>query len=200
MKEILEDGRSTSIRLVVNPEKMVIKEAQRAYTFFNLFDFQVDAVIVNRTLPAEVEDPYFVQWKAIQESYLRLIDECFSPLPIFSLPLYDREIVGLKLLDRIGSEVYAGRDPASLFFTRKPMKIGKENGRHVLTVHLPFVGKETLDLTQKGEDLIIKAGAFKRTILLPRVLLQQTVEKAVFENDQLRIFFASPELEKGDLP
>jgi hypothetical protein len=104
MKEILEDSRKTSIRLVVNPEKMVIKEAQRAYTFFSLFGYSLDLVIVNRIIPEKVEDPYFEKWKAIQENYLCRIEEMFSPIPIKSSELYTQEIVGIKLLEKAGRE------------------------------------------------------------------------------------------------
>jgi arsenite-transporting ATPase len=190
MKEILEDGQNTSIRLVINPEKMVIKEAQRAYTFFNLFGFSVDLIILNRMIPSQVEDPYFAQWKTIQENYRLLIEEIFSPLPLRSLPLFDREIVGIELLEKIAAHVYGGQDPAQLFFAQKPIRIEKANGRYVLSLNLPFVEKKDLDLTQKGEELIIKAGAFKRNILLPRVLVNQSVEGAKFEGDRLKITFA----------
>jgi len=190
MKEILEDSNKTSIRLIINAEKMVIKEAQRAYTFFNLFGFSVDGVIINRMIPREVEDPYFEQWKSIQESYRHLIEEIFSPLPLFSLPLFDREILGLKLLEKIADAVYGGQDPARVFFAQKPIRILKENGKYVLSLHLPFLEKADIDLSQKGEELIIKAGAFKRNILLPRVLLHSSIQGAKFEGDQLHISFA----------
>jgi len=190
MKEILEDSKHTSIRLVINPEKMVIKEAQRAYTFFNLFGFSVDAIIINRLIPCEVEDPYFEKWKTIQESYRKMIEEIFSPLPNLALPLLDTEIVGLPLLEKIGETVYGGQDPARMIFAQKPIQISKNNGRYVMTLRLPFLEKTDLDLTQKGEELIVKAGSFKRNIMLPRVLLHLSVKEAKLEEDQLRIVFA----------
>ncbi len=190
MKEILEDSQNTSIRLVINPEKMVIKEAQRAYTFFNLFGFSVDAIIINRILPPQVEDPYFDQWKAIQENYRRMIEEIFSPLPLFLLPLFSREVVGIPLLEKIAETVYGSQDPAQLFFAQKPIQIRKENGRYIMSLHLPFVEKTDLDVAQKGEELIIKVGSFKRNILLPRVLLHSSIQGAKFEGDRLRITFA----------
>jgi len=190
MKEILEDSQKTSIRLIINPEKMVIKEAQRAYTFFNLFGFSVDLIIVNRVLPQEIEDPYFAQWKAIQEDYLNLIEECFSPLPLFSLQLFSQEIVGISLLEKIGREVYKDKDPTQLFFSQKPVNIEKQNSRFILSLSLPFVEKKNLDLTQKGEELVVRAGNFKRNILLPRILLNYSIKGAKFEGERLRITFA----------
>jgi len=190
MKEILEDSKKTSVRLVINPEKMVIKEAQRAYTFFNLFGFSVDLIIVNRMIPRAVEDPYFLEWKTIQEHYYRMIEEIFAPLPLFSLPLRNKEIVGIPLLEEIGDVVYSGQDPSRLFFSQKPIRIDKVDGQYVLSLNLPFVEKQELDLTQKGEELIIKAGAFKRNILLPRILLHHSIEGAKFEGERLCITFA----------
>jgi len=191
MKEILEDAKRTSIRLIINPEKMVIKEAQRAYTFFNLFGFSVDLIIVNRMIPDQVEDPYFLEWKAIQEQYYRTIEEIFAPLPLLSLPLFSREIVGLPLLEEIALTVYRDQDPTELFYSQKPVQIEKVNGRYILSLNLPFVEKSDLDLTQKGEELIVRAGAFKRNILLPRVLLHHSILGAKFEGERLRITFTS---------
>jgi arsenite-transporting ATPase len=191
MKEILEDGRKTSIRLVVNPEKMVIKEAQRAYTFFSLFGYAVDLIIVNRVIPAAVEDPYFRNWKAIQEGYLHLIEESFSPVPILTAELAHQEIVGLDSLEELGAGVYQGKNPARLFFNQKPLRIEKEDGRFVLSLHLPFAEKSDLDLFQKGEELFIRVGPLKRNILLPRLLLNHSVREAKFVEERLRITFRS---------
>ncbi len=190
MKDILEDVKKTSIRLIINPEKMVIKEAQRAYTFFNLFGFSVDLIIVNRMIPQAVEDPYFQKWKTIQEHYYHMIEEIFAPLPLFSLPLFSREIVGIPLLEEIAGTVYGGQDPAQLFFSQRPIQIEKVDGRYILSLNLPFVEKQDLDLTQKGEELIVKAGAFKRNILLPRILLHHSIQGAKFEGERLCITFA----------
>lgn len=189
MKEILEDSQKTSIRLVVNPEKMVINEAQRAYTFFSLFGYSVDLVIVNRIIPEKVEDPYFQKWKAIQENYLCRIEETFSPIPILSSELYSQEIVGIKLLEKAGLGVYKNADPARLFFNQKPIRIEKADGGYVLSIHLPFVEKSELDVFQKGEELLLKAGPIKRNILLPRILINHSILGAKFEKDRLKITF-----------
>jgi arsenite-transporting ATPase len=189
MKDILEDHRRTSIRLVINPEKMVIKEAQRAFTFFSLFGYSVDLIIVNRLIPGAVDDPYFRTWKIIQGSYLRQIEDSFAPLPIFSAELYSREIVGLDLLAKLGRSIYERTDPAGLFFAHNPIRIEKADGKFILSLHLPFVEKSDLDLLQKGEDLFIRVGNLKRNILLPRILLNHTVEGAKFEKGRLKVTF-----------
>jgi arsenite-transporting ATPase len=189
MKEILEDEKKTSIRLVINPEKMVVKEAQRAYTFFSLFGYTVDLIIVNRVLPPAVEDPYFDRWKELQEIYLRMIRESFSPIPIVSAQLQSQEIVGATLLEQMARGVYGDEDPAQLYFSQRPIRIKKEDGRFVLSLHLPFVEKSEVDLSQKGEELIVKVGPIKRNILLPRVLVDRRIGGARFEKEMLKIAF-----------
>ena len=189
MKQILEDSRKTSIRLVINPEKMVVNEARRAYTFFSLFGYAVDLVIVNRVLPQSVEDPYFRKWKSIQEGYLRLIEESFAPIPILESEFQRQEIIGLPSLHRMAESVYREDDPTRVFFAQKPVRIEKEDGRFVLSLHLPFVEKSDLDVFQKGEELFIRVGPLKRNILLPRILLNHTVRGAKFDQDRLKITF-----------
>lgn len=189
MKEILEDNKKTSIRLVINPEKMVIKETQRAFTFLNLFGYAVDMIIVNRVIPPEVKDLYFKQWITIQTTYQHMIRERFSPIPIFSVELFSQEITGTDLLHKMAKKVYGEKDPTQIFFTQKPIIIEKRNGGFDLSLTLPFVEKKDLDLSQKGEELFIRAGNYKRTILLPQALLHYSIKEANFEKEKLRISF-----------
>ena len=189
MKEVLVDNQMTSIRLVVNPEKMVIKESQRAFTFFSLFGYTVDMVVVNRVLPAKVKDDYFKKWKDIQESYIQMIHEGFSPLPIYNLELFDQEIVGKTLLNKIAKRIYNTEDPARFFFSEKPISIKKVKGGFDMFLKLPFAKKSDLDLLQDGEELYIRVGNYKRTILVPHSLLNHAIEDAKFEEEKLRISF-----------
>ena len=111
MKVILDGrGRRPSVRLVVNPEKMVIAEARRTYTYLGLFGYRVDAVVVNRVLPPDVTDPYFGKWKDIQAEHLATVHESFEPVPILLSRLFDREMVGIPLLEEMGEEVYGELD------------------------------------------------------------------------------------------
>jgi len=189
MKDILSDSRMTSIRLIINPEKMVIKEAQRAFTFFSLFGYSVDLIIVNRILPPEVQDVYFRIWKTTQAKYLQMIKECFSPLPILSSELFTQEIVGKELLSRLAEKVYGEEDPTRLFFTEKPLLIEKADGGFDMLLHLPFVDKSDLALSQRGEELHIQVGSYKRNILIPQTLLNLSIKEARFESDKLKISF-----------
>jgi arsenite-transporting ATPase len=189
MKEILVDNRKTSIRLVVNPEKMVIKESQRAFTFFSLFGYTVDMVIVNRVLPKQVKDIYFKKWKAIQEFYIQMIHESFSPLPINNLELFDQEVVGKILLNKIAKRIYDTKDPTQFFYSENPIRIEKVKDGFDMLLKLPFVKKTDLDLLQDGEELYIRAGNYKRTILVPHTLLNHAIGEAKFEEEKLRIRF-----------
>ncbi|RLD15102.1 MAG: ArsA family ATPase, partial [Caldiserica bacterium] len=141
-KEILSDGTKTSIRLVLNPEKMVIKETQRTFTYLNLYGFSVDCVIANRIIPVEVEDSYFENWKRKQADYIREIEECFSPLPVFKVKLFNQEITGLKLLEKMAQSIYEKNEPTRIFYQGKPVEIKKMNKKYNLSITLPFVGKK----------------------------------------------------------
>jgi len=189
MKEILEDSKKTSIRLVINPEKMVIKETQRSFTFFNLFGYAVDLIIVNRMIPLEVKDLYFKKWKTIQAAYQQMIKECFAPVPILSLELFSQEIVGTDLLYKMAKKVYGEKDPTQIFFSQRPIIIERKDGGFDLFLNLPFVKKKDLDLFQKGEELHIRVGNYKRNILLPQSLLNYSIKEAKFEKERLRISF-----------
>lgn len=190
MKEILENGEKTTIRLIINPEKMVIKEAQRAYMFFNLFGYSVDLIMVNRLLPPEVEDTYFERWKELHQEYLQMIEEIFSPLPIITLPLYQKEIIGLASLEMVAHALYGDKDPAQIFCHQRPIEIEKLDGGYSLSIKLPFTEKKDVQLFQKGEEILVKVGFFKRNILIPRILLGREVKAARMDGDKLKIFFS----------
>ena len=189
MKDILSDSKKTTVRLVINPEKMVIKEAQRAFTFFNLFGYAVDLIIVNRVIPPIIKDAYFDKWKTIQSNYQLMIKECFSPIPIFSLELMDQEIMGKALLSKIAKKIYGAKDPTSLFLSQKPITIQKADGGFDMLLNLPFQKRSDIDLIKNGDELIIKVGHFKRNIILPPTLINYSIESAKFETERLRICF-----------
>lgn len=189
MRQVLSDPAVTSIRLVVNPEKMVIKEAQRSFTYLNLYGYNIDRIIVNRVIPDAVAAGYFRVWKELQEQYLELIAASFAPVPICRAPLFDRELVGLDMLGRLGEEIFAATDPVSLEYNNRTQQITKENGEYLLSIYMPFVAKQDLTLNQKGEELIVRAGNVKRIIALPRTLLNYSVRGAKFEENTLKISF-----------
>src|SRR5438309_7830678 len=134
VRQLLTNERMSSIRLVVNPEKMVIAEARRTYTYLALFGYRVDAVVVNRIIPAEVNDPYFGKWKDIQAEHLETVRESFQPVPILPVRLFDREMVGLELLGEMAGEVYGEVDPTEMLHLDEPIRIRKRGSNYVLTI------------------------------------------------------------------
>ncbi len=197
VKEILCDESITSIRIVLNPEKMVIKEAQRSFTYLSLFDFPVDLIIANRIIPHEVKDPYFDKWKTAQKNYMKIIEETFSPLPVFSNTLFSEEITGLTLLKRMAETIYQEKDPIQVFHKGKPVSIAKHNNGYILSLRIPFLKKEDLDILKKDEELIITAGWYKRNILLPRSFAGLRIAGAKYENEILRIRFRGEDDNQG---
>ncbi|KUO51100.1 MAG: arsenic-transporting ATPase [Desulfitibacter sp. BRH_c19] len=189
MRHILSDREITSVRVVVNPEKMVIKEAQRSFTYLNIYDFNVDAIIVNRVIPDDVSDEYFNIWKDTQKKYKEIIYDSFSPVPIYNAPLFEREVVGLQMLKRMGDTVFGEEDPASIKFNSRTQYVEKDGDEYLFTIHMPFTEKGDLSLNQKGDELIIKVGSIKRNIVLPRTLLNLSVVGAKFEDEVLKVRF-----------
>jgi len=190
MKEILADTSMTSIRLVLNLERMVIKESQRAYTYFNLFGYCTDAVILNKVLPEGAADGFWEQWTATQGRYAQMVEEAFSPLPILRVPLFSQEIVGVKLLRQVADHLFGDDDPARMYYRGTPQKVTKQGNRYILTLSLPFVGKEEVELLQTGHELIVRVGTYKRSIFLPATLAGLDARDARLEDGKLNIVFS----------
>ncbi|PPD58063.1 ArsA family ATPase [Dehalogenimonas etheniformans] len=189
--KLLLDGEQTSIRLVVNPEKMVIKEAQRTLTYLNLFGYSTDSVIVNRILPQSLSDAYFTGWKESQRKYIEYIDEAFSPLPILNMPLLDQEVVGLAMLRRMAAAVYGDSDPTKFYYKGHVQTIDKVEDGYVLNLELPFASKEQVSLIHSRDELNVKVGSYRRTVTLPHVLINLKVSEAKMDDHILRIHFLS---------
>jgi arsenite-transporting ATPase len=189
VKKILTDESTSTVRLVVNLEKMVIAEARRTYTYLGLFGYRVDAVVVNRVLPPDVTDPYFGKWKDIQAEHLVTVHESFDPVPILSARLFDREMVGLPLLEEMGTEVYGDRDAADILYRDDPIRVRKRGTGYVMTMRLPFASRDDMDIHRRGEELFVRVGAYKRNLILPQSLKRMTVREANFAGDHLEILF-----------
>ena len=189
VRHLLTNDRMSSVRLVVNPEKMVIAEARRTYTYLSLFGYRVDAVVVNRIIPDEVEDPYFGKWKDIQTEHLQTVRESFEPVPILTARLFDREMVGLELLGEMGQEVYGDRDATEILHRDEPIRVRKRGPSYVLSLRLPFVEREDLDVYRKADELHIRVGSYKRNMVLPQTLQRLEVQGANFVEDRLEVRF-----------
>jgi arsenite-transporting ATPase len=187
---ILTTEGVASVRLVVNPEKMVIAEARRTYTYLSLFGYRVDAVVANRIIPEDVTDPYFGKWKDIQREHLATIRESFEPVPILSARLFDQEIVGTQLLEQMGAEVYGDRDPTDVLHVDEPIRVRKRGAWYVLSMRLPFTDKSDLDVFRKAEELYVRVGSYKRNLILPQALQRLDVRDAELVHDRLEVTFS----------
>jgi arsenite/tail-anchored protein-transporting ATPase len=193
MGPLLQDPRRSSIRIVLNPERMVIKESQRLYTYLNLFGFPVDAVVANRVLPPEARSDYFAKWIGIQAGHLAEARRSFEPLPFFQARLFDREMTGLTLLDEFAGEVFGDRDPTSVFFEDRPVEVKKEGKGYAMYIRMPFAEKEDLQVWTHGEDLVISVKNQRRNILLPRTLASRRLLGAALTEGRLRVAFGERE-------
>jgi arsenite-transporting ATPase len=194
VRELLADPAQTSLRLVINPERMVIKETQRTYTYLNLYGYPVDAVLCNRVIPDEVTDPYFSAWKRHQATNLEFIREAFGDLPLLKAPMFDDEIGGIKKLRRLADALYGDRDPTEIMVREQTHRIESDgNGGYNLIVPLPFAEKNELDLYRSADELTLRVGPYRRNIVLPYALWNLKTEHARFEKSTLRIHFVKPE-------
>lgn len=197
---ILRDAEQASVRLVVNPERMVIAEARRTYTYLSLFGYRVDAIVANRIFPDDVTDPYFGKWKEIQNEHLATIRESFEPVPVLTARLFEQEMVGLELLNRMGEEVYGDDDVTKRFHLDEPIRVQKRGTWYVLSMQLPFTDRKGLEIHRKAEELVVRVGSYKRTLLLPHALQRLEVREARFVEDRLEIRFGEKDARSVSKP
>ncbi len=191
VRDMLADPEQASMRLVVNPEHMVIKETQRTYTYLNLYGYATDAIICNRIIPDEVTDPYFAAWKDHQKKNLDFIAEGFGNLPLLKAPVFPNEMGGLDQLRRLGEALYSDVNPAEKLFEGTTHSIiTEDDGTFRLSVPLPFADKEDLDLYRSRDELTLRVGPYRRNIVLPYALWNLEIADAKFDQSTLNIRFA----------
>lgn len=190
VKDLLSRPDITSARLVINPEKMVIDEARRTYSYLGLFGYGVDGVVVNRMLPDLVADPYFERWRTIQKGHLDTIDDAFAEVPRLRLRLFDDEMVGTERLRIMGGELYGELDPIFDFEAKSPFRIVEGRTEVTMELDVPFVDKGDLDVFRHGHELYVQLGPFRRSFILPDVLHRREVVRARLEKGTLMVTFA----------
>ena len=186
---VLTDPKITTVRLVTNPEKIVIKETQRAFMYFCLYGLCIDAVIINRIFPDDVDAAYFETWKQAQQHYIKEAMAYFSDVPIWKVELFAEEIVGETGLHRLAEALYAEIDPADQFSNERPYQFRKTADGYQLSMRLPFLSKEEIGLTKHGDELAITVGSFKQHVALPRTLANKKTTSAKLTGDQLVVKF-----------
>ena len=186
--QLLADPTMTSVRLVTGPEKMVLRETQRAFVYFSLHGLIVDRILVNRVLPAGVGGSFFVEWHRSQEQILAEMEEYFAPVPVHRVPLLTREVVGQERLEEVAGCLYAeGEDPAAVTRLERPYSFDKENGCYMVRLHLPFASKSEVGLFTKGDELVVQIGTLRRHIGLPTFMAQLVPSRARLENKILTV-------------
>ncbi len=190
VKELLTDREVTSARLVVNPERVVVAEARRTFTYLSLFGYSVDAVVANRLLPDEITDPWFDAWKAQHLDHLATIEEGFAPAPVLRAELAPHELVGLDRLREFGEALYGDADPAGHFADVSPLELHRTDDGDELVIELPFAGKDDLALGRRHDELLVRVGPYRRAVLLPDTLRSRSIVDAALRDGALHVLFA----------
>ena len=189
IRDILTDNKKSTVRLVMNAEKMSIKETMRALTYLNLYGFKVDMVLVNRLLDINEDCGYQENWKAIQQKYLGEIEEGFSPLPVKKLRMYEQEIVGLKSLEMFAKDMYGDSDPSDMMYDEPPIKFVRNGNVYEVQLKLMFANPVDIDVWVTGDELYVQIGNQRKIITLPISLTGLEPGDAVFKEKWLHIPF-----------
>jgi len=192
MNEILRDRERVSVRLVMTPDRLVIDEARRTFTYLNLYGYLTDAVVVNRVFPEEVGD-YFGAWRERQQRRLADVEAAFAPVPVLRAPYFEEEVVGAAMLDRLGDAAFADVEAGALLHRRltQELIVGADEAR--LRLDLPFADKGDISLKKIGLELVVRVDGHKRTLMLPPALGDFRPARAAFEDGRLEVTFDGPE-------
>lgn len=191
LEKVLTDNMQTSVRLVTNPEKMVIKESLRAHAYLSLYNVSTDLVISNRIIPEQVTDPFFQKWKDNQKQYRQEIHDNFSPLPVKEVPLFSEELCGFEALERLKEVLYKDEDPSQVYYQENTLRVVVDNNEYTLELYLPGIPKEQVQLNKTGDELNIRIGNHRRNLVLPQALAMLQPSGAKMEDDYLKIKFAN---------
>ncbi len=189
MNAILRDGSRTSIRLVMNPDRMVVRESMRTFTYLNLYGYLTDAVIVNRVLPAEAAEGYFAGWRDAQQQHMELVRSAFAPVPVLTAPWLPREVSGPALLDELAEAVFDGTDAHAVLHDELTRELTAENGHATLRLPLPLVERGDIELKKIGLEVVVRVAGQKRTIILPPSLAAYETSGARFADGALEVDF-----------
>ena len=190
MNQLLSDTEMTSLRIVLNLEKMVIAEALRSFTYFHLFGYVTDLVVCNRVLPDDA-GPYFAAWHDAQRRYLPQVQESFAPVPVREVPFMPHEVVGIETLRELGVALFGKDDPATFYYRGRPYRVERENGGFALSLELPFASRGDLDIRRSRDELVVQVGSWRRNLILPRILVDIPTRDAQLRDGVLRVYFAS---------
>ncbi len=186
---LLKNREICSIRIVTIPEKMVVEETKRSYMYLNLYNFNVDAIYINRMIPKDIDNPFFKQWQTLQEKYLEEIQLAFSHLPTYRMKWYEVDLNGVEALWRIVKDSLQDMEIFKVLKLTQSDTFEKTDKGYKLQVLVPFSTKTDFDLFESGAEIIIKIGNFKRNIPLPNVMKKYSVASAKWNDGALDIYF-----------
>ncbi len=189
MNEILRDRTRCTVRLVMNPDRMVIGEAMRTFTYLNLYGYLTDAVVVNRLFPDSVGD-YFAAWRRVQQEHMELVQSAFEPVPVLRAPYFEQEVVGPGMLDRLAAALFDDADPAAVMFDGTAQSLDVLDDGALLRLALPFADKGDISLKKIGLELVVSVEGQRRTIMLPPAMAAMRPGAATFEDGALEIRFS----------
>ena len=188
---LLSDPDQTSVRITLALDKLSVAESRRSFTYFHLFGYPSDMIIANRVLPANA-GPYFARLREAQQRYLPMVHQEFGPVPVRTIPQFDHEMVGVDRLREIGETLFGDGDPTAVHYRGQPYRVSREDGTYELQVALPFTERGELHLSRRSDELVLQVGGWRRTLLLPRVLIDAPTKGAKMYNGTLRIQFEAP--------
>ena len=189
--DLLSNPDRSSVRLVLNLERVSIQEAQRSFTYFHMYGFPTDLIVANRVLPA-ASGAYFDAWREAQARYLPMVESQFAPVPVRTIPFFDKEMVGIDRLAELGHALFGDGDPHEFLYRGRPYSIAREDGGFTLSLELPFTSREEISLSRSGDELVLQVGAWRRNLVLPRLLLDAPTQGAKMEDRVLKVRFAEP--------
>jgi len=183
---ILQDTRVTSVRLVSNAERMVLRETQRAFVYFLLHGLSVDRIVVNRVLPDEVAGSFLAGLRETQQQILGEMHAYFAPVPVCRVPMFQEEVIGMERLEQLADVLQAiDPDPCAVTHEERPYAFERRDGVHQVRVAMPFASKEEVGLFKKGDELVIEIGVLRRHVGLPRSIAALQPRRATFEGTTL---------------
>lgn len=189
--DLLADPDRSSVRLVLNLERVSIQEAQRSFTYFHMYGFPTDLIVANRVLPA-ASGAYFDAWREAQSRYLPMVEEQFAPVPVRTIPFFDKEMVGIERLAELGQALFRESAPDQFLYRGRPYSISRDDGGYTLSLELPFATRDDVSLSRSGDELVLQVGAWRRNLVLPRLLLDAPTQGAKMEDRVLKVRFGQP--------
>ncbi|MEA2676701.1 MAG: arsenite/tail-anchored protein-transporting ATPase, partial [Chloroflexota bacterium] len=189
--DLLSDPDRSSVRLVLNLERVSIQEAQRSFTYFHMYGFPTDLIVANRVLPA-ASGAYFDAWREAQARYLPMVESQFAPVPVRTVPFFDKEMVGVERLAELGQALFGDSDPQEFLYRGRPYSVSRDESGYTLALELPFASREDIALSRNGDELVLQVGSWRRNLVLPRLLLDAPTQGAKMEDRVLKVRFAEP--------